>query len=45
MDKRISAADTNAAFSKFVRHVEAGSPVPISKHTRPVAAPIRPSDL
>ncbi|MBU2499679.1 MAG: type II toxin-antitoxin system Phd/YefM family antitoxin [Proteobacteria bacterium] len=45
MDKSISVAEAKATFSECIRHVEAGSSVVITRHGKPVAAIVRPSDL
>ncbi len=45
MDKSISVAEAKATFSECIRKVEAGSSVLITRHGKPVAALVRPSDL
>ncbi|MBW2615605.1 MAG: type II toxin-antitoxin system Phd/YefM family antitoxin [Deltaproteobacteria bacterium] len=45
MDKNISVAEAKATFSECIRQVEAGSPVVITRHGKPVAALVRPGDL
>jgi prevent-host-death family protein len=45
MNKSISVAEAKATFSECIRQVEAGSPVLITRHGKPVAALVRPSDL
>ena len=45
MDKNISVAEAKATFSECIRQVEAGSPVLITRHGKPVAALVRPDDL
>ena len=45
MDKAISVAEAKATFSECIRQVEAGSPVLITRHGKPVAALVRPDDL
>ena len=45
MDKSISVAEAKATFSECIRKVEAGSPVLITRHGKPVAALVRPSEL
>ena len=45
MDKSISVAEAKATFSECIRQVEAGSPVLITRHGKPVAALVRPSEL
>lgn len=45
MDKSISVAEAKATFSECIRQVEGGSSVLITRHGKPVAALVRPSDL
>ena len=45
MNKNISVAEAKATFSECIRQVEAGSPVLITRHGKPVAALVRPDDL
>ena len=45
MDRNISLAEAKATFSECIRRVEAGSPVVITRHGKPVAALVRPGDL
>jgi prevent-host-death family protein len=45
MEKGISVAEAKATFSECIRKVEAGSAVLITRHGRPVAALVSPSDL
>ena len=45
MDKSISVAEAKATFSECIRQVEAGSSVLITRHGKPVAAIVRPSDI
>ncbi len=45
MDKSISVAEAKATFSECIRKVEAGSSVLITRHGKPVAALVRPSEL
>ncbi len=45
MDKSVSVAEAKATFSECIRQVEAGSSVLITRHGKPVAALVRPSDL
>ena len=45
MEKSLSVAEAKATFSECIRKVEAGSAVLITRHGRPVAALVRPSDL
>jgi prevent-host-death family protein len=45
MEKNISVAEAKATFSECIRKVEAGSAVLITRHGKPVAALVRPSDL
>ena len=45
MDKSVSVAKAKAALSECIRQVEAGSSVLITRHGRPVAALVRPSEL
>ncbi len=45
MEKNISVAEAKATFSECIRRVEAGNAVLITRHGRPVAALVRPSDL
>jgi prevent-host-death family protein len=45
MDKSISVAEVKATLSECIRQVESGSPVLITRHGKPVAALVRPSDL
>jgi prevent-host-death family protein len=45
MEKNISVAEAKAAFSECIRKVEAGFPVIITRHGKPVAALVPPNDL
>ena len=45
MEKSVSVAEAKATFSECIRQVEAGSPVLITRHGKPVAALVRPDDL
>ena len=45
MKKNISVAEAKATFSECIRKVEAGSAVLITRHGKPVAALVSPSDL
>ncbi|MBC8390970.1 MAG: type II toxin-antitoxin system prevent-host-death family antitoxin [Deltaproteobacteria bacterium] len=45
MEKSISVAEAKATLSECIRKVEAGSAVLITRHGRPVAALVRPSDI
>ncbi len=45
MDKNVSVAKAKAALSECIRQVEAGAPIVITRHGRPVAALVRPNDL
>ena len=45
MGKNISVAEAKATFSECIRKVEAGSAVLITRHGKPVAALVSPSDL
>ena len=45
MEKSISVAEAKATFSECIRQVEAGSPVLITRHGKPVAALVRPGEL
>ncbi|MFO7737400.1 MAG: type II toxin-antitoxin system Phd/YefM family antitoxin [Desulfatiglandaceae bacterium] len=45
MEKNISVAQAKATFSECIRKVEAGSAVLITRHGKPVAALVSPSDL
>ena len=45
MDRNISVAEAKATFSECIRKVEAGSPLIITRHGKPVAALVRPDDL
>jgi len=45
MEKNISVAEAKATFSECIRKVEAGSAVLITRHGKPVAALVSPSDL
>jgi prevent-host-death family protein len=45
MGKKISVAEAKATFSDYVREVEAGSSLIITKHGKPVAALVRSTDL
>ncbi|MBW1790038.1 MAG: type II toxin-antitoxin system Phd/YefM family antitoxin [Deltaproteobacteria bacterium] len=45
MDKSISVAEAKAHFSDCIRQVEAGSPVLITRHGKPVVALVRAGDL
>jgi prevent-host-death family protein len=45
MDKSISIVEAKATFSDCIRQVEAGSSVLITRHGKPVAAIVRPTEL
>lgn len=45
MEKSVSVAEAKATFSECIRQVEGGSSVLITRHGKPVAALVRPSDL
>ncbi|MDZ7759132.1 MAG: type II toxin-antitoxin system Phd/YefM family antitoxin [Desulfovermiculus sp.] len=45
MEKNISVAEAKATFSDCIRKVEAGNTVLITRHGKPVAALVSPSDL
>ena len=45
MENNISVADAKATFSDCIRKVEAGNTVLITRHGKPVAALVSPSDL
>ncbi len=45
MDKSISVAEAKATFSECIRRVEAGSPLVITRHGKPVAAIVQPGEL
>lgn len=45
MEKNISVAEAKATFSECIRKVEAGSAVLITRHGKPVAALVSPSEL
>jgi prevent-host-death family protein len=45
MEKGISVAEVKATLSECIRQVEAGAPVLITRHGKPVAALVRPNDL
>ena len=45
METNISVAQAKAKFSECIRKVEAGNAVLITRHGKPVAAIVRPSDL
>ncbi|MDF1591858.1 MAG: type II toxin-antitoxin system Phd/YefM family antitoxin [Desulfobacterales bacterium] len=45
MEKNISVAEAKATFSECIRSAEAGSAVLITRHGKPVAALVSPSDL
>lgn len=45
MEKGISVAEVKARLSECIRQVEAGVPVLITRHGKPVAALVRPNDL
>ncbi len=45
MDKSISVAEAKATFSECIRRVEAGSPMVITRHGKPVAAIVQPGEL
>ena len=45
METNISVAEAKATFSECIRKVEAGSSVLITRHGKPVAVLVRPSDL
>lgn len=45
MENNISVAEAKATFSECIRKVESGSPILITRHGKPVAALVRPSDL
>lgn len=45
MTKSLSLAEAKASLSEAVRHVEAGEPLLITRHGKPVAALVRAEDL
>lgn len=45
MEKNISVAEAKATFSECIRKVQAGNTVVITRHGKPVAALVSPSDL
>ena len=45
MDESVSVAEAKATFSECIRKVEMGSAVLITRHGKPVAALVRPSEL
>lgn len=45
MEKNISVAEAKATFSECIRNVEAGYAVLITRHGKPVAALVSPTDL
>ena len=45
MESNVSVAKAKANFSECIRKVEAGNAVLITRHGKPVAALVRPSDL
>ena len=45
METNVSVAKAKANFSECIRKVEAGNPVLITRHGKPVAALVSPSDL
>ena len=45
METNISVAKAKANFSEYIRKVEAGNAVLITRHGKPVAALVSPSDL
>ena len=45
MENNISVAEAKATFSECIRKVEAGNAVLITRHGKPVAALVSPSDL
>ena len=45
MNKSISVAEAKATFSECIRQVETGLSVLITRHGKPVAALVRPSEL
>ena len=45
MEKSVSVAEAKATFSECIRKVESGSALLITRHGRPVAALVSPSDL
>ena len=45
MEKILSVAEAKAIFSECIRQVEAGSAVLITRHGKPVAALVGPSEL
>jgi prevent-host-death family protein len=45
MENNISVAKAKAKFSECIREVEAGNAVLITRHGKPVAALVSPSDL
>ena len=45
MNESVSVAEAKATFSECIRKVEMGSAVLITRHGKPVAALVRPSEL
>ena len=45
MKKSVSVAEAKAKLSEYIRAVEAGSSVLITRHGKPVAVLIRPAEL
>ena len=45
MENNMSVAEAKATFSECIRKVEAGNAVLITRHGKPVAALVSPSDL
>jgi len=45
MGNSISVAEAKAALSEYIRQVEAGFPVMITRHGKPVAALVQPKEL
>ena len=45
MNKPLSVAEAKASFSECIRQVEAGNAVLITRHGKPVAALVCPSDV
>jgi prevent-host-death family protein len=45
MGNTVSVAEAKATFSECIRQVEAGVPVMITRHGKPVAALVPPNDL
>jgi prevent-host-death family protein len=45
MENIISVAEAKSTFSECIRQVEAGEPIMITRHGKPVAALVPPNDL